>query len=261
MRAFVTDLVHVFLSVNFYTVCLLAGASIVAFRCDRATVLFRSRFWLVAATTLFYLASAEIVGNYLYGLFESAYPVPVLRTDRSAEATVLVLTAGTPRLTAEGYRSRLSADGVQRVTAGVEAWRRTGGKLMFSGAPTPDLTDSMAHEMARLAVGLGVPREVILLEDRSTNTYENLLFSKKLIQESGPAQGYVVMVASGFQMPRAVAVARRLALEVVPLPCGFENNPTPGWQYWVPSNDGAQMFESVLHELIGMAAYRSRNWI
>lgn len=261
MRAFATDLVHVFLSLNFYAVCVLVGGSIAVFRCAPSSVLFRRRYWFAAATVLFYLASAEVVSNSMYRIFESAYPVPVLSTDRSANATILVLTAGTPRLTGEGYRSHLSADGVQRVLSGVAAWRRTGGTLMFSGAPTPDLSDSMAHEMARLAVGLGVPKEAILLESRSTNTYENLLFSQKLLREVGATGGYVVMVVSAFQMPRAVAVARKLGFDVVPYPCGYQASPDPGWQFWIPSNDGAQNFEAVLHELIGIAAYSWRGWI
>ena len=62
-------------------------------------------------------------------------------------------------------------------------------------------------------------------------------------------------------MPRAAAIARKLEMAVVPFPCNFQANPRPGWQYWIPSNDGAEAFESVMHELIGLAVYRWRGWV
>lgn len=261
MRAFSTDLVHVFLSLPFYVVCLLGALSCVALRDGAAAGLRRWRYGLVATALLAYAASAEVVGNTLAGKFEGRYPVPLVKQEPSPAATVLILTAGTPRLTAQGYRATVTADGIQRVIAGVDLWRRTGAKLLFSGAPVPDLSDSMAHEMARLAVGMGVPREAILIEARSTNTYENLVFSQRLLEEAGRAGGPLIMVVSAFQMPRAAAVARKLGMPVLPFPCDFRAAPHPGWQYWIPSNDGAQAFEEVMHELIGLAAYRVRGWI
>lgn len=261
MRAFATDLAHVFLSLHFYAVCMLAGASVVAFRSAPKSPFRSWRYWLAGACVLFYIASAQLVSDFLYGKFESVYPVPALGRETSAGTTILVLTAGTPQSTPEGYRSRLGADAVQRVMSGVELWRRIGGRLMFSGAPTPDLSDSIAHEMARLAMGLGVPKDAILIESRSINTYENILYSQTLLREAGAQGDRVVMVVSAFQMPRAVAVARKLSLDVVPYPCGFQAGVHSRWQYWIPSNDGAQDFESVLHELIGMAMYSWRGWI
>lgn len=261
MRAFATDLVHVFLSLPFYSVCLLGGLSIAGFRGARGSPLRWWRYLLAIAAALYYVASAGAVANLLLAQFEAIYRVPALNEKGSSNATILVLTAGWPQMTAEGYRTRLGEDGIQRVTKGVEIWRRIGGKLLFSGAPTPDLSDSMAHEMARMAAGLGVPNDAILIEPRSRNTYENLVFSQKLMRDEGRHGGRVVMVVSAFQMPRAAAVARKLEMEVVPFPCDFQAIPHPGWQYWFPSNDGAQLFESVLHELIGLSAYWWRGWI
>ncbi len=261
MRAFATDLAHVFLSLHFYAVCMLAGVTIAAFRSAKDAPLRRWRYRLACAGVLYYLASAQIVSNGLYGAFESAYPVPEVAQQPSAATTILVLTAGTPQSTPEGYRTRLSADAVQRVIAGVDLWRRTGGRLMFSGAPTPDFSDSIAHEMARLAVGLGVPKDAILLEAKSINTYENLLFSRKILHDAGAQRDRILMVVSAFQMPRAVAVAQKLSLDVVPYPCCLQASRNFQWQHWIPSNDGAQDFESVLHEWIGMGTYAWRGWI
>ena len=82
-----------------------------------------------------------------------------------------------------------------------------------------------------------------------------------MLRERGRLDGPVILVVSAFQMSRAVAVARKLDLAVVPFPCDFRARPRTGWQDWIPSNDGAEDFESIMHELIGFAAYRFRGWI
>ena len=115
--------------------------------------------------------------------------------------------------------------------------------------------------MSRTALGFGVPTEAILLEPRSGNTYENLVFSRQLLRDSGRLGAPLILVVSAFGMPRAIAVARKLDLPVLPYPCDFRAKQQLGWQDWIPSNDAAEDIESVMHELIGFAAYRLRGWI
>src|SRR5256885_1027524 len=40
-----------------------------------------------------------------------------------------------------------------------------------------------ADQFARIAVAMGVPKESILIENRSTNTGENVLFTKQMLAE------------------------------------------------------------------------------
>lgn len=64
-------------------------------------------------------------------------------------------------------------------------------------------------EVARdLLLGLGVPPEAVIIEDRSHNTLENIAFSKDLLPPGTP----VVIVSDAWHLPRARLVARRLGL-------------------------------------------------
>src|ERR671919_2434649 len=61
--------------------------------------------------------------------------------------------------------------------------------LIFSGGHG-SITSRLWHEpeadlFARIAVEMGVPRDRILVESRSTNTGENVLFTKRLLDEHG----------------------------------------------------------------------------
>src|SRR6185369_3119375 len=59
--------------------------------------------------------------------------------------------------------------------------------LIFSGglgAITSEMwTEAEADQFAAVAIGLGVPEAKILIENRSTNTGENVLFTKLLLAE------------------------------------------------------------------------------
>ena len=62
--------------------------------------------------------------------------------------------------------------------------------------------------MADYAIGLGVPRENVIEEDRSLNTHQNLLFAMEIIQRLGLKQP--TLVTLDLYTRRAVATARKL---------------------------------------------------
>lgn len=49
----------------------------------------------------------------------------------------------------------------------------------------PEFESSEGDAFAKIAVELGVPKEKILVENKSTNTGENIKFAKELLDESG----------------------------------------------------------------------------
>lgn len=67
-----------------------------------------------------------------------------------------------------------------------------------------------AEAMRRLLVAEGIPPGVIRLEDRSRNTFENILFALPILADLG-ATGAVI-VTDLTHAPRARLIARRLGL-------------------------------------------------
>ena len=67
---------------------------------------------------------------------------------------------------------------------------------------------SEAEAIRAIVLAQGVPETAVILEDRSTNTRENLIFSRALLPE-GTA---VVIVSDAWHLPRARLIARRLGL-------------------------------------------------
>jgi len=81
------------------------------------------------------------------------------------------------------------------------------------------LTRDIWHEpearlFAQVALQIGVPPECILVEDRSTNTSENILFSRQLLREAGIEVNSVILVQKPYMERRAYATCRQYWPEV-----------------------------------------------
>ena len=81
--------------------------------------------------------------------------------------------------------------------------------IIFSGgqgAITKALWDEPeAERFARIAVSLKVPRERILIEPNSTNTGENVQFTKKLLMEQGLDLQKFIVVQKPYMERRSYA--------------------------------------------------------
>lgn len=67
------------------------------------------------------------------------------------------------------------------------------------------LPEPEAARFARVAVACGVPEDAILQEDRSTNTKENILFTRKLLTELGLPHDHILGVHQPFMERRICA--------------------------------------------------------
>ena len=116
---------------------------------------------------------------------------------------------------------------------------------------------SEAEVFADVAAERGVPRERILLESRSTNTGENVAFSRKLLAERGLAPRRAIAVQKPYMERRTLATfeAQWPGLEVVVTSpqLDFDAYTAPG----IPRDDVIQIMVGDLQRLI---VYGERGW-
>jgi uncharacterized SAM-binding protein YcdF (DUF218 family) len=113
----------------------------------------------------------------------------------------------------------LAAEGVpgpalkRRMEHGVRVLNERGSPyLVVSGGLTRH-PPAEAEVMRVLAIDLGVPEQRIIVEDLAVNTFENAVYTGRIIRDRGWRQ--VVVVTDWFHMPRALYVFRRLGLSAV----------------------------------------------
>ena len=119
-------------------------------------------------------------------------------TVRPADAAVVLSTRAYEK-------GRLNPCLVARVEAAVELYRAGKvKKLVMTGGVSRDLQSS-AGNMQMIAEKMGVPKGVIIQEREAGNTFENIVFSRKFIENSPR----VVIVSAGFHLARARMMADR----------------------------------------------------
>ena len=86
--------------------------------------------------------------------------------------------------------------------------------VIFSGG-LGNLTQGMwqeaeADQFAAIAVSMGVPKENILIENRSTNTGENILFTQQLLLQKNLHPAKILLVQKPYMERRTFATVKKL---------------------------------------------------
>jgi uncharacterized SAM-binding protein YcdF (DUF218 family) len=141
----------------------------------------------------------------------------------------------------------------------------SGGYIDFLGSETPE-----SEAMVELLQFFGVPRDAILSEDRSRNTYENALFVKPRLEELGAQR--VLLVTSAMHMPRSVGIFTKQGIEVIPAPTDYvttHSDRSPDAEdglgavliRLLPTAEHLEVSTRAMKEYIGILIYRLRGWM
>lgn len=84
--------------------------------------------------------------------------------------------------------------------------------IIVSGGKGKDETVAEGESMKAYLVNKGINEGMITTEVESHSTFDNLLFSKKILSD-GQKTGSVAIISSEFHVPRALMIAKRLGYE------------------------------------------------
>ncbi|WP_251373454.1 YdcF family protein [Polynucleobacter sp. MWH-UH2A] len=132
-----------------------------------------------------------------------------------------------------GYSGRISPKGVSEADA---------FKQLIQEQGLTELTDKTAH-----------------YENQSRNTYENVLYMKPMIEEfgkkneSGTLKPWL-LVTSASHTYRSAKIFEKQAIAIIPVPVDYQ---TAASLRWVEFDlvDGAQNWNKLVHEFVGLFAY------
>lgn len=143
-------------------------------------------------------------------------------------------------------------------------WRGFGATLACSGgvAHQDDLLatgweKTEAEMFADVAERCRVPRERILLETRSTNTSENLRFTRALLDESGIRPGRIVIAVKPFMQRRVWAT---LAVVWPEIAATLASPRMTLDEYFTPELDPEKIVNIMMGDLQRLWIYGQRGW-
>ena len=112
-----------------------------------------------------------------------------------------------------------------------------------------------------LLLDFGVPREAIVVDDESRNTYENSRFTERLLKaRAKPGETpTALVVTSAWHMPRALGNFSRTSLKALPAPCDFTvcsmwEGPQRWWDLLLPNSDAVARTNYLAKEWLGRLA-------
>ena len=185
---------------------------------------------LLAAFYLYF--ECMIFGSVVADLLAARY-VPECDKDYLIVLGCGLKKDGTPTPLLRGrLELALRFDERQREESGREA------RFVVSGGQGPDEVQSEAASMRDWLLSKGVPAERIILEDQSTDTAENMRFSKAKIEAAG--MGKVAFFTTNYHVFRAGLKARQVKMRAVGM-----GAPTK-WYFW--PNAAVREFVGLLTE-------------
>jgi uncharacterized SAM-binding protein YcdF (DUF218 family) len=125
----------------------------------------------------------------------------------------------------------------------------------FSGRITPKGV-SEADAFKQLIQEQGLADRAGYYENQSRNTYENVVFMKPMIAEieKGKSVKPWLLITSASHMYRSVKIFQKQGIEVIPLSVDYQTANTLQWTIF-DLVDGAQNWNKLIHEIMGLFAY------
>jgi len=158
---------------------------------------------------------------------------------------LIILGCGLRR---DGSPSPLLRGRIDRAVAFYQKQKEaTGRELIFvtSGGQGPDEVISESAAMKRYLISQGIPERLIVEEDRSTDTFENMKFSKEKIWAINPA-GKIAFSTTNYHVFRGGLCARRVKMRALGMGAGTR------WYFW--PNASVREFVGLLTEHRGKQA-------
>ena len=209
---------------------------------------------LAAITFCFYVSTIPLFSNFLVRTLENAY-IPPLYIDNNNYDVIVMLCGGatldTPNIDGAGHLSGYSAN--RLLTTAILSKKANLPVIISGGQVSPD-TGNESEISKRELVQLGIPEEMIIIENKSRNTSENAKYVRGLLDSYNFKKP--ILVTSAFHMRRAVQNYSKQEIKVQPFPTDYNCsiNTTIRFSSFIPSNGAFHVVGLSLKEYLGIAA-------
>lgn len=240
----------------------LTPSNLIALALFLAAVALAGRWWrtgrafAVLALAMYLGFAIFPLGAVLMRPLENRFPVPG-KLGKAPDGIIVLGGAISEQLTRARGAAELTEFGT-RMSETYALWRRyPQAKIVFSGGTASLLGSNITEASAaqKFFLDMGVPKDRLVFESTSRNTWENAVNSRKLLNPRKDQQW--VLVTSAFHMPRSVGIFRKIGFDVIPWPAGYV---TTGsfWGAMKPNREASYNLrhtDIAVKEWVGLLAY------
>lgn len=210
---------------------------------------------LVISIVLLAICGFSPLSNWLIFPLETRFPP--WNAARGAPDGIVVLGGPIDPDVSIAHNMPVARTGADRLMAAAALARRyPDARIVFTGGSANLLSHDAkeADYAAEILVSLGVPKERLILERLSRNTYENAVFSKELVKPKAGERW--LLVTSAYHMPRSVGLFRKAGFAVEPYPVDWRVGGRDDlFDFTKTASDGLSRTDTAAREWIGLLAY------
>ena len=205
---------------------------------------------LIVGLMLWALSTVPMASLLMQGL-ESNYSIP---QNPSGDVIILLgggLIEGVPDLTGT---SAPSPTMMGRIVAAVRLYRRLEIPIIVTGGRADG--DAEASIAKRFLVELGVPDNLITVEDRARDTAQNARLTAAICRQQGFSKP--ILLTAAYHLKRARMAFDAAGMHVTLFPAYFlgSRNIPFTWRHLLPGAGALYTSTNALHEYIGILYYR-----
>jgi uncharacterized SAM-binding protein YcdF (DUF218 family) len=194
------------------------------------------------------------VGNWLALPLEDRFPIP--KTLPEHIDGILVLGGGEDRDASRTHGvAAMHAGVLQLLTATALLRTHPEAQLYFSGGGASVIvTHPTEAEIARvLLVEMNADMSRVHFEDKSRNTWENFVFTKRLADPQ-PGQNWL-LVTSALHMPRSMGITREIGWPMIAYPTDYTTSRLGAVANLLMTSSNLAELDAAWREWLGLAGY------
>jgi uncharacterized SAM-binding protein YcdF (DUF218 family) len=212
-----------------------------------------ARALLSVTISFLWLLSTPVVA---YTLLQSLEKFPPLDIKTKAVDAIIVLGGGTYFKAPEYAGDTVGEATLLRLRYAAKLYRETSKPLLVTGGKPLGNSLSEAQQM-RQVLEQEFHTPVKWIEDDSKNTFENALYSFRMLQKYNIKRVYLVTHA--WHMPRAVRAFESAGFEVTPAPTAYTTRYNIDLLAFIPNAGALKDSQIFFHEVIGILWYRLKS--
>ena len=216
-----------------------------------------AKILLTAGLALLALLSLGPVARALVRPLEAAYS-PLLPQATQAVSTmpdgsptprwVVVLGGGKSEDDSLAPVHKLAEPSLVRLAEGIRLQRLLPESQLVLSGGSSGMTSSEAETLAAAGVSLGAPRDHMVLESQSWDTFDEVRMLRAMLGDDR-----FVLVTSAMHMPRAMAMFRKAGMIPVAAPTDYRaSGEDSDMLSWFPHAQAGLIVERALHEYLGL---------
>jgi uncharacterized SAM-binding protein YcdF (DUF218 family) len=215
------------------------------------------------AITTFLVLFLILTNTFLTQFFVGKWEYPIQNIAETEEYEVGILLGGYLSEQKENYDFITLGKNGNRLIQTVELY--TSGKIkkiMLSGGN--GMKGSDFEEVAsslELLQKMGVPREAILFEKKSRNTYENAVYSAEILNKQFLNKKFL-LITSAFHQRRALACFQKQGLNCDAFSADIKSkSKTPITNFIAPDSDNIALWQLTIKEMVGYLVYKMKGYL